>query len=203
MTHLQEFRIYPSQESYLADSPDWTPLSGEYSLEKCTLIAVDGKEYRLNFAKFAINNPWDDMDLNSPISRVIWFIPLDDYKWYVGHLNGTQLYAFKENNLWYAHAYDNVVQPVNDFKVYDTKRTYKRCLKVIQSNGTIQVLSRFVWETPKFVMHQLGPNKLRFAKMTEPQDQKPVAFVDDANGEEVIGYIYESKIHTDGLIGVK
>lgn len=192
MTHLQEFRIYPSQESYLANSPDWTPLSGEISLEKCSLICVDGKEYRLNLAKFAINNPWDDMDLNSPISKVVWFLPLDERKWFMGVSNGIELYAFKENERWFAQVRGKVGQPLEIFEPYDTKRIFKRCLKVIQNNGAKQILRCFVWETPKYVMQQMGLKKVQFSKMTEPQDQMSVAFVDDEKGEEVIGYIYET-----------
>lgn len=192
MTQSQAFRIYPSKESYLANSPDWEPLSGEISFEKNALISDDGKQYRLNLAKYAINNPWDDYDLNAPINKVIWFIPLDDHKWFMGSFKCNQIYAFKENDQWFGHAHGNVVQPLNDFEIYDPKRSYKRCLKVIQNNGAIQVLSQFVWETPKFVMQFLGAKKLRFSRMTEPQEQMPAAFVDDENGEEVLGYIYPS-----------
>lgn len=191
MTQSQKFRIYPSQASYLANSPDWTPLSGEISFEKCALISDDGKQYRLNLAKYALNNPWDDIDLNAPISKVIWFIPMDDCKWRIGLSKAIQLYAFKEENQWYAHLTGNNVQRLERFEPLEIKRIYRNCLKIIRCNGSEQVLNCFVWETPKFVIQQLGPKKVRFAKMTDPQDQMPVAFVDDENGEEVIGYIYE------------
>ncbi|MEC6128071.1 hypothetical protein, partial [Acinetobacter ursingii] len=59
-------------------------------------------------------------------------------------------------------------------------------------NGSEQVLKCFVWETPKYVVQQMGPKKVRFSRMTESQEQMPAAFVDDENGEEVIGFIYPS-----------
>lgn len=192
MTESQAFRIYPSKESYLANSPDWEPLSGEISFEKCALISDDGKQYRLNLAKYALNNPWDDFDLNAPINKVIWFIPLDDCKWRIGLSNANQEYAFKEENQWYGHLTANTVRLLEKFRPLETKRIYRLCLKIIRCNGSEQVLKCFVWETPKYVVQQMGPQKVRFSRMTESQEQMPAAFVDDENGEEVIGFIYPS-----------
>ena len=190
MNILEKFRIYPTQESFAAQSSDWTEITGDIDFEKSALITSDGKQYRLNFSKYSLNDPWEDMDFNTPISRIVWFIPLDDYKWRIGSEAGIQYYGFKENNNWYLHTNGNTVGKANNFIPADIKRSYRRCLKVIRSNGVDSFLMCFPWESPKFIIEQAGPKKIRHTQMTKDQDQMPTAYVDDENQEEVIGYIY-------------
>lgn len=190
MTTLEKFRIYPTKESFESQSPDWKEIEGDIDLEKSALITNDGKEYRLNFSKYSLNDPWEDMDLNTPISSIVWFIPLDDYKWRIGSEKGTQYYGFKENNNWYLHSHGNIAGKANNFKLADIKRTYRCCLKVTRNNGVDRFSVCFPWESPKFIIEQRGPKRIRHTKMTKDQNQMPTAFVDDNNQEEVIGYIY-------------
>lgn len=192
MTQFQEFRIYPSQESYLSNSPDWTALSGHISFEQSSLVSEDGKQYRLNFGKFSLNDALADLDLNAPVSKVTWFIPKDPYAWYCGHIDGVQHYAYKFLDRWYGVKKNTTVE-LNGFIPMDNKRAFKRCLKIVRFNGTDNITNCYIWETPKYLMQQLAEKKLRFTKAKASTKQLAVAFVDDENGTDVIGYIYPAQ----------
>lgn len=188
-SNLQEFRIYPSIESYKTNSNEWIALTGHISFEKGLLIASDGKEYRLNYNKYSLNNPWDDLDFNVPISTVVWFIPLDVHKWHIGSVKADQYYAYKKSKEWIVLR-DRDTEKSEDFKPLEIKRTFRRCLKVIRKDGDLQVMRCFVWETPKFFVQQIGHKKVRFSKMTKPVDTLPAAFIDDEDGISVKSYIF-------------
>lgn len=190
MTTQETFRIYPTQESFKAQSSDWTEITGEIHFDKSVLITSDGKEFRLNFSKYSLNDPWEDIDSSNSEGGIVWFIPLDDYKWHFGTVYAETYYGFKENNQWFVHLYDNDVNRANTFEVFDKNRTFSRCLKIIRKDGVDRYSMCFTWATNKSIMNQVRYKKVRYTKMTKPQDQMPTAFVDDANQEEVIGYIY-------------
>lgn len=190
MTTQETFRIYPTQESFKAQSSDWTEITGEIHFDKSALITSDGTKFRLNLTKYSLNDPWEDIDYIHSGSKFAWFIPLDDRKWRLATVEDKTYFGFKEDNQWHFNTKGNATNQPEFFDNRDLKRTYRRCLKIIRKDGVDISIIRFPWETNKSIIEQIGPTKVRHTKITKSQDEMPTAFVDDANQEEVIGYIY-------------
>lgn len=189
---MKAFRIYKTKDEFISNKANYVEIQGQIDFQKACFKAHDGNEYRLNLSKFAVNDPLADLDLSKPSSKVCWLVPQDSHKWQLGyHQNDSSspIYVYRENDKLYGLSKGQIIV-VENIIFDNSKRTYQRCTKYIQNNG-IQILNNcFVWETQKSFFHQVNGKKVKFSKMNDPQDSLPVAFIDDQNSEEILGYIF-------------